>query len=348
MTPTAEAGSKPTTQPSLVHTIETTVHSNMPDSYQQALMPKYSAEFAAVYRAYETLSFSHFPPHHERLTDCRTYSWFVRHIDTGEVRVATRSCRLRWCPLCARARAAVIRNNTQEWLEKVKAPKFLTLTLKSSDAPLNFQIDALYGAFKKLRRIKSFKNKMRGGIWFFQITQNKQTFLWHPHIHVVMDSDYMPQAWLSHVWAEITHGSTIVDIRTVFSPERTADYVARYAAKPSNLTDLTPTSGEEIIRSLHGRRLAGTFGTGREIQLSRKKFEDKKKWSKLGSWNFIRKLIGIDTRASQIYSAWRQNKSLDFSITLEKAEREVFTLATRKNFALTANEIYKFLESINS
>jgi hypothetical protein len=102
-----------------------------------------------------------------------------------------------------------------EWLPTVTAPKFITLTLKHSPAPLSHQISTLYGCFRKLRKTKLLTKTVRGGIWFFQVKQSAADYLWHPHLHIVVDSPYIPKHQLSRAWLSITKTSQIVDIRQI-------------------------------------------------------------------------------------------------------------------------------------
>lgn len=51
-----------------------------------------------------------------------------------------------------------------------------------------------------------------------------------PHAHLLLRAPYIPQAWLSIVWEELT-GARVVDIRTVHSPADVVSYIAKYLSK---------------------------------------------------------------------------------------------------------------------
>ncbi|GAJ21207.1 unnamed protein product, partial [marine sediment metagenome] len=57
----------------------------------------------------------------------------------------------------------------------------------------------------------------------------------NPHIHVAARCRYIPQAWLSNQWRDLT-GSPVVDIRAVKDPARTAGYVTKYMLKSPYFT----------------------------------------------------------------------------------------------------------------
>lgn len=248
---------------------------------------------------------------------CRSNAWFTRHVDTGEVRVASNACHLRWCPVCAEARKNYIGHAVAEWIETLKYPKLMTLTLKHHDVPLLTQVHDLYRYFKQLRKRKDFKDIVVGGVWFFQIKLSKTDSNWHPHIHCVVDGKYMPRTLLRRMWIEITIDSMIVDIKSVKDPAGCALEVARYAAKPGPLKDLDLEHAVELVTTLHGQRICGTWGVGKSVSLRPSKFTDKDKWQGIGSWAMVMSMRRTDPIAGAIFHAWHDHeplpKNLDMS-----------------------------------
>lgn len=276
--PCNEAGGEAAGLSSLVHTEETTAHPLTRNTYRDFLISgdRKAVEVSeALYHRMDVRDGLH---RSVNLRSCRTGAWFMRHKQTGEIRVASGRCRQRWCPLCNRTDRFVITQNVKGWLKTIDNPKFLTLTMKHSDEPLSIQIDHLYESFKKLRRHTFWKKRVSGGVWFFQIKRSKKTGDWHPHIHVLLHSEYLGQKHLSGVWEGITTDSKIVDIRPVKDQKKTIEYVARYAATPCNLTKFDETDQDEIFDALFGRRLAGTFGTAKKIKLRATVTDDQSDW----------------------------------------------------------------------
>jgi hypothetical protein len=194
------------------------------------------------------------------------------------------------------------------WIQRKKKPKFITLTLKHSNAPLGEQIDGLYKFFSKLRRRPFWKKKIGGGVWFFQVKKSKNDNLWHPHLHILASGLYIAQRDLSRQWAHITHGSTIVDIRAVRNPEKAAEYVARYASAPCDPSGLDFEAALELIEAMHGRRICGTFGNGKEIQLVPKKCPDSDDWEYLAGYTEVIMKRNTDDFCFEIYSAFKENR----------------------------------------
>jgi hypothetical protein len=235
---------------------------------------------------------------------CRTSAYFVRHRVSGEVRVASSRCKLRWCPLCIRTKRFILVTTIVPWLKAAVKPKFLTLTLKHSNAPLDHQIRSLYAFSRNLRRRPWFKKRCKGGIWFFQLTQNKDDNTWHPHLHILCEGHYIPQRELSDVWLDVTGNSKIVHIEAVKDVKKAADYVARYATAPCRLSDYSVEDATEIFDALHGMRICGTFGTGRKIKLSPQRCEDADDWIELCKFSEVMKLRSSTEYHQTVYESW--------------------------------------------
>lgn len=252
----------------------------------------------------------------EQLETCRTFAWFARSEETHHIKVISNVCRLRWCPLCARARSRFIVHSVTEYLEHIKGKKFLTLTLKHSNAPLKFQIKTLYKHFSNFRRLKEIKKAIRGGIWFFQIKKSEQSGQWHPHVHCLIDSNFISRQQLSRLWLRTTLTSSVIDIRKIRDDEKAAGYVSRDCARPCRLEGLTPNDQYELYHALHGRRICGTWGNARQVPLNAPKVDDKSAWKKVGSWDIVTKLQNDHPAAKAIIKAFLTNKPLDNAISL--------------------------------
>lgn len=267
-------------------------------------------------RLYETIDQSQGTEKASRMSDCRTSAWFVRNTLTGEVQIASSSCKLRWCPLCAKARAAYLSHEVAAWLRSKNFPKFVTLTLKHSNAPLADQVNYLYACFRQLRRHREIVKSFHGGIWFFQIKFEKNSGEWHPHIHIVVQGRYFPKRRLAAIWLKITKNSNIVDIRPCRDPKRAANDIARYASRPGNLIELNLDRAQELYLAMYGRRLCGTWGTARSVSLRPKPIQHKSEWESIGSWVVVTTLAIHDARAKEILNAWREKLPLRSGITM--------------------------------
>ena len=273
--------------PSYVHRIETTARDHIPESYQLWRTLRLKAEYEAAFSLYAYVDNIEGSERLKAFLECRQYAYFVRHEETGEIRVVSNACRLRWCPVCSQAKSACIRQEVYSWLKKVRNPKFFTLTLAHSNRPLIEQVTQLYKHFRLFRQHRVISKHLRGGVWFFQLKRSKKSGDWHPHLHCLLDSDYIDKRTLSQEWLLTTGNSFIVDIRSVKDARKVGEYVSRYCAKPGRLSDFQRADQIEMFSVFHGKRLCGAFGTGREVRLQPRKYDERFKWQRLQSWSYV-------------------------------------------------------------
>lgn len=251
--------------PTSVHPQETSAHPRPGSRYRDRLVAAVQAEYDATDSTYAAIDRRDFKTRSYNMLQCKQDAWLSVHRESRMVRVISQSCRLRWCPICSKAKAYRISEAVTTWLETHRRPKILTLTLRHSNESLDSQITRLYACFREFRRVKFLRNNIHGGIWFFQVKWIEETSSWHPHLHCLLDSEYLPHAYLKQHWKRVTGDSDIVDIRVIYKPQTAAEYVARYASRPCLLSDLPEPKRLECVDALHGRRLCGKWGSASEI-----------------------------------------------------------------------------------
>jgi len=138
-------------------------------------------------------------------------------------------------------------------MSELRHPKLLTLTLRNVPELSKQGVSRLRKCMKTLlRRVDVF---VRGGIYTIEVENIGNG--WHIHAHVVMDSLFIPQEFLSAQWHDITGDSYIVDIREAWSPRGALSYILKYLTKePKLLEDLKPVYNQ----ALKGVRLIQPFG----------------------------------------------------------------------------------------
>jgi len=297
-------------------TQETSIPYTVPSDYQRFLRRGVERDWTNAQELYRRIDHRDGTHRTILLSQCRAHASFAAHKSTRQVRVLSSRCNLRWCPLCIRTKRWTITQSVSGWLTSVKRPKFITLTLAHSSASLKSQIDKLYKAFILLRRRPLFKQAIKGGIWFFQLTRSEKGGRYHPHLHIVCDGLYIDKYKLSAEWNHVSKTSKIVDIKAVKDVKEVAKYVARYATAPCRLLDFSDNEQIEIFDALNGRRICGTWGTGKDIRLKPAKPEDANDWIRLGSfWD----IVGLCQKRSDyalIFRCWRDSVPLppDFEI----------------------------------
>lgn len=306
-----------------VHPKETTAHPTLPSSYPAWLRTGCEDEWRSTLSVYKELDEIDWKSRSVRLSFCRQDAWFAVNIVDRTVRIVSNCCHLRWCPLCSKARSHFIGDSVTSWVRKHPRPKILTLTLAHSDDSLDSQITRLYSCFRELRRLKSWSRSVRGGIWFFQVKISKESQQWHPHIHIMLDSEYIPHAYLKTLWHRITGDSEIVDIRTIYSPRTAAQYVARYAARPAQLHQLPCHYRLEIMQALHGRRLCGSFGTAKDVDLSGKSPLPPSDTFSVMSWGAVRDMSSHNPSVALLLRHYATGEPLPLSFDFRSLAEQI-------------------------
>lgn len=289
----------------ILDTLESTDHVPPATGYRAFLISGMLPAITKADRLYERLDQTDNKHRLFLYRTCHTSAAFLRHKESGKIRIGSNSCKLRFCPLCQRTKKAIITANVKSWIAEKKKPKFITLTLKHSDEALQKQIDRLYKSFKDLRRAKLWKDCIKGGIWFFQIKKSKADDLWHPHLHICCHGKYIDKFELSKIWKGITNDSEIVDVKKIDRAAKAAEYVGRYAAEATDTSKLDDLDLFELAQALSGRRICGTFGTAKGLQLSIKPPADTANWERLESFDHVFSARDYEPEAAEIWRCWK-------------------------------------------
>lgn len=307
-----------------VHTQQTSDAVQHSYTYRATKALKHESEIRKIREIFVILEQSEASPIIERLDTCCTGAWFERHKETHKVRIRSKRCFIRWCPLCGNARQIYIANSVKAWLEKQKRPRLLTMTIRHQDTDLAQQIDHLYLSFQKLRKRKIFKSNVSGMIWFFQIKRSKLDGKWHPHIHAMIAGKYIPQDKLVTAWKAVTGDSEIIHIKAVDNTQRSSDHIARYAVNPADLDKLELIDACEVVSALKGKRILGATGSARAISFKPESAGDSKLWVPIGSFLYVKQLLEHDGKAFAIMNAYLLDAPLEDGNSLRDLEKKMF------------------------
>ncbi len=169
-------------------------------------------------------------------------------------------CKNRLCPFCQKARSANIARQVHTLICSMKEPAHIVLTVKSDVGDLAPQIARLRTCFAKLRRSKLWRDNVTSGCYTVEVTINPKTGRWHPHLHVLADTPYIPQRLLRSAWHRITGDSHVVWIARVHNRDAAAWEISKYAGKPARIHELTNPQLLEFADAVHGQRMMQSFG----------------------------------------------------------------------------------------
>lgn len=213
---------------------------------------------------------------------CNRLAGCCRHTDVrcgadSSIGVVPMRCRDRACPSCALQRSRQVGDRAVLAVKTLDAPRFATLTMPSVDATLSEQLRAMRAAFGRLRRSKLWRRCVVGGLYTVQITFSTARGQWHPHLHCIIDGEFIPQRELREAWRAALNATAgpwrlgpddplVVDIRAVPSRTAAAKYVARYVASPNEIERWPPDRIREYAKATHGQRMLTMFGTLHKLE----------------------------------------------------------------------------------
>lgn len=266
-----------------------------------------------------------------RLASCCRHPKLLQDNATGQLIYVPGRCNCRICPLCGPIRAAELESCIREHVAKIDSPRMLTLTLKSIDAPLADQIARLRACFREFRRRADFKAHIKGGIAVVEVTYNKKTDEWHPHLHCLVEGTYWAQAAIANAWERTTGDSRIVDVRMITSREAAAKYVAKYVAKATETGGLPDRRITEKALAFSGLRVAQPFGCLHGA---------KTKSPKIPRPEGIRELVLIDVLQRELNAGSKRAWQLATAIRLAVNEKNPRSM---KRHQFLARKITRFL-----
>lgn len=197
-----------------------------------------------------------------RYQDCGKDCWVYQHKDDPtNIKVVANHCMDRMCITCGGLKALRVRNALAALMHEKKL-RLCTLTLSGQSESLADLLDRLYRHFKALRQTELWTKAVDGGCAFLEVKWSAKANRWHPHLHLILEGRYLPQAELSNTWRALTKDSWIVDVRQINDSENASNYVTKYVTKPLNTSfSGNPDRLDEAVVAMKGRRLVFCFGS---------------------------------------------------------------------------------------
>lgn len=195
----------------------------------------------------------------EKVRACgKAYSFYVCHDCGSFCYLQEFHCDDRLCSLCARARVKKLLEAYGVALKDLKGARMLTVSMRSRPAgELKYAVEELWDAFTRLRH-RSIWKSVRGAIVSLEITWNALHRTWHPHLHILVNSEFIDWYRLRTAWGEVTlgEGSGVYIQRCRAGWERE---LIKYITKVSSLFR-SPEALGEFLRFAKGRRFIRTYG----------------------------------------------------------------------------------------
>lgn len=220
----------------------------------------------------------------QRVDSCGSYLEYVVTENAKNLHKAN-FCHDRLCPMCNWRRSLKIFGQVSQVMDALAVDGnyrylFLTLTVKSCEAAdLGVTVDKLFSGWRWLyNKSVVFQSAVCGSFRSLEVTRNKKTGLFHPHLHcilAVLPGYFSGQNYLSQVsWCELWQRACgldyepIIDVRSIKDfgrgvPGAVAE-VSKYAVKSSDFLDGVLDDSVAYIKAfldaLSNRRLCSFTG----------------------------------------------------------------------------------------
>lgn len=229
-----------------------------------------------------------------RISSCGT----VICLEKGTNRlIAANSCKERFCPPCNSRKSAKDHRKILSSLSKLHSSYsflYCTLTVSNiSDNNLPLHIERLLKAFTKFVKYKDINRIIKGYIRKLEITHNKASTTYHPHLHVIfaVNKSYNTDTirrlsikqWFDfweRACSDLPVSREHFDIEFVGNEMLVLDKIASYLAK--DLKSSTSTDNDNIYT--YGQKVFDTFCvalSGRKLIVKSGVFRNKPTFSRL-------------------------------------------------------------------
>lgn len=140
-------------------------------------------------------------------------------------------CDERICLDCARRRRGKLIRKHRDSIAAMRWPAFITLTRRNvAAADLRAAMRELVQRFHGMRRLAGWRGKVKAwGLWSLEVTYNADANTYHPHLHAIIETAWLPADVLAEMWkVGFTH------IRRVRDARAASLELLKYVTKPAH------------------------------------------------------------------------------------------------------------------
>jgi len=197
-----------------------------------------------------------------RMRGCHTHFRRYRCGNGHEWAWPYRPCNIRICAFEARVRSNRAAKRWGPYLARLQRPKHIVLALPSvPQGQLRDGIRALWKAFERLRRTDIWV-LVKGAVVALEVTWNERKRLWHPHLHGILDSPYLPWDELMNAWRRASRAPK-GEARTCWigaADNRAIRELVKYVTKTASLVRY-PDALEEFLTATKRMRMLRSYGS---------------------------------------------------------------------------------------
>jgi plasmid rolling circle replication initiator protein Rep len=236
-------------------------------------------------------SMDYFTKKADKIYNCGNYLVFQKFADNSMRLKEAYFCRQRLCTMCNWRRSLKIFSQVSKIMDSMKNETeyeylFLTLTIRNVDGPeLKKAISDMIQGFLKLIRRNRVCKCVHGTFRALEVTYNKESETFHPHLHIVLavNKAYLAGKYYikQNEWADMWRDCMNLDYVPIVHIEKTKGdnkkavaECAKYATKEEDLFDMDENNEKKAIdeviftldEALKGRRLISFSGVFKDYQ----------------------------------------------------------------------------------
>jgi len=153
--------------------------------------------------------------------------------DCGLVYKVPLNCGDRLCPICKKPNYYRLLRLYLPVIRKIKTSnlKLITLTHCNFKYLTRSSVRQIASDYRQLRETAFWNKSVKGSLAVVECKHKNDKVGWNIHIHILVDSSFIPVGRLSKVWASITGHSYIVDIRRGRSNRNSVFHLLKYFLK---------------------------------------------------------------------------------------------------------------------
>ena len=246
---------------------------------RKLMIPKLSERYAKLFDIYADDRFLRWS---QRVLECGDYLEFYRFEKAGLKLKSANFCCDRLCAMCNWRRSlrtfAKISKiiQSKSFVEGGYKNLFLTLTVENVEiTELHEAFEHIFYSFNKFLKNKRISKAVKGYFRALEITFNKKTQTFHPHLHLILavgksyfSKDYISQADFTEIWRRSlgVNYTPLVDIRR-FKGNKGIAEASKYVIKSDDkfLKSIDNKALRILRLEMQNVRLIGSGGIYRQI-----------------------------------------------------------------------------------
>lgn len=191
------------------------------------------------------------------------------------------SCRFRLCAFEMRSRSMRMIHRFRKKFDELQSAgrgRYAVLSERSCDLyDLAGAVENLFKSFERLRHRVIWSRNVTGCVAVLEVTYNEKTNTWHPHLNVMWEGEYIPQAALLKAWVSCSRGRALTA-----SGKASGVFLAQVIDLPElfkYVTKLAPIVGRSelvdvFMRATHRVKLVRCYGSFYDLAVEDEDGED--------------------------------------------------------------------------